>query len=497
MKSEGNIMKYKIGIDIGTTSIKAVLYGENLLRISTSFKEYKTYHDKHSYAEQDPLEVLQAFYEVMEEVIKPIGEEVKEIELLSFSSAMHSLILIGEDNELLTRSIIWSDNRAVKEVEEFKKREDWKKCYQNTGTPIHSMSPFFKLLWFREHTDLLTKTRKIIGIKEFILHHLTGEYSTDYSIASATGMLNIHSLSWDEEALQYLEIGEELLPNLIDVTEKVAVKNKEFLSGFRFSSELLIMMGASDGCLANLGSFALDKGETTITIGTSGAVRMTVDRPVLDEEGRTFCYYLMKGKWVIGGAVNNGGNVLAWLGTILMEHESSIFEELENHIESTALGSEGLLLIPYLFGERAPHWDGRLQGSFIGMSGTHGRNHFIRSALEGIVFNLREVWEMLIAISGESTVMIASGGFLNSPAWTSILSDVFGMDIEIIDSMDSSCLGAVLLDEKQPELKERMDVEKFHFSEKNHKEYEVYYKRYLWYSKKMLDLQREAEELFK
>lgn len=490
-------MNYRIGIDIGTTSIKAVLYGENLERISIASKGYKTYHDQLGYAEQEPEEVLQAFYNVMEEVLEPVGEKAAEVELLSFSSAMHSLILVGEDNQLLTRSIIWSDNRSVKEVEEFKLKEDWMRHYQNTGTPVHSMSPFFKLMWFRNNTCLLEKTRKIIGIKEYILYHLTGDYSIDYSIASATGVFNIHTLTWDEKALMYLGISEEQLPCLKDVTEKVSIINREFLKGLGLSPGLSFMMGASDGCLANLGSRALHKGETTLTIGTSGAVRMTVDSPVLDQEGRTFCYYMKKDRWIIGGAVNNGGNVLERLGQILNENEGSIYSDMEDRVKEVSPGSDGLLFIPYLYGERAPHWDGRLHASFIGMSGFHGKNHLIRAVVEGITYNLREVWEVLSALSGESTVLIASGGFLKSEAWTRILSDIFGKDIEIADSVDSSCLGAVLLDEELAYPKERDTSVKIRFSEKNHKEYLTYYEKYLWYSKKMIELQNEADKRFK
>ena len=489
-------MKYRIGIDIGTTSIKAVLYGENLERISMASKGYKTYHEQLGYAEQEPEEVLQAFYKVMEAVLEPVGEKAAEVELLSFSSAMHSLILVGENGQLLTRSIIWSDNRSVNEVEEFKLNEDWMRHYKNTGTPIHSMSPFFKLMWFRKNTNLLEKAHKIIGIKEYILHHLAGDYLTDYSIASATGMFNIHTLNWDENARMYLGISEEQLPCLKDVTEKVSIINRAFLEGLGLPSNLSFMMGASDGCLANIGSRALHKGETTLTIGTSGAVRMTVDSPVLDEEGRTFCYYLMKDKWVIGGAVNNGGNVLEWLGQILNENGDRIYRGLDDRVKDISQGSDGLLFIPYLYGERAPHWDGRLHASFIGMSAFHGKNHFIRSVIEGIVYNLREVWEVLSALSGKSTMIMASGGFLHSEAWTSILSDVFGQDIEIADSVDSSCLGAVLLDEDLAYPKERDTLVKIRFNEENHKDYQVYYEKYLWYSKKMIALQIEADKRF-
>lgn len=489
-------MKYRIGIDLGTTNIKAVLYDEDLKRVSMASAELRVIQERKGYAEQHPVEVLEAFYKVMEEVLIPIAGREKEVQLLSFSSAMHALILLGSDNALLTRSIIWSDNRATDEVEAFRESRDWLKHYRNTGTPIHPMSPFFKLLWLGKHTDLMGKTVKIMGIKEYILMHLTKEHVMDYSMASATGILNIHTLTWDEEALSYAGISESFLPRLHDVTDKLPVKNMDFLKKLGFSKDLEIMLGASDGCLSNLGSQALRKGETTVTIGTSGAVRMTVDTPVLDDYGRTFCYYLMKGKWVIGGAVNNGGNIVDWLGGVIHEEKEDIYEELEASLSMIARGSDGLLFLPYLYGERAPHWDGSLNASFVGLCAFHGREHLLRSVVEGMVFNLREVWEMLTALSGESRSLTASGGFLKSGVWAGILSDVFGRDLELADDTDASCLGAVLLDSVPhlPKAKSRREI--IRCIHGHHKEYEVHYRKYLWYSKKLIALQKEERELF-
>ncbi|HSL86054.1 MAG TPA: FGGY family carbohydrate kinase, partial [Bacteroidales bacterium] len=176
-------MSYRIGIDIGTTSTKAVLYGQNLERLAAANVGYRIYQDRPGYQEQDPYEILGAFKLAVHKVLEQVGEKRKDVGLISFSGAMHSLILVDDMGRALTRSIIWSDNRSVPEVEEFRKKEDWLSHYKNTGTPIHSMSPFFKLRWLKNHTDLLDRTYKAIGIKEFIIHELTGVYMMDYSTA--------------------------------------------------------------------------------------------------------------------------------------------------------------------------------------------------------------------------------------------------------------------------------------------------------------------------
>ena len=490
-------MNYRIGIDIGTTSIKVVLYDEELEARASSNIGYATYHELPGYAEQDPLEILQAFKDALREVLEKSGVDRKRVSLLSFSSAMHSLILVDQDHKPLTRSIIWSDNRSVTQVEEFRRQEDWLAHYGKTGTPIHSMSPFFKLKWFGENTDLLQAARKALGIKEFILHHLTGDYVVDYSIASATGLFNIHDLGWDSEALAYLGIEEELLSRPVDVTSRLPVTDQDFLMEMGLPQDLSLMVGASDGCLANLGSFAQEKGETVLTIGTSGAIRMTVDKPLLDPAGRIFCYYLSKDRWVIGGAVNNGGNVLSWLDGILYEKEGGLYEALSRAAGSVPPGSEGLLFIPYLNGERAPHWDGSLSASFLGAAPHHEKRHFLRAALEGMAFNLREVWSLLEELGGRSTNLKVNGGFLRSSEWSGILADVFGRDLLTLPFMESSCLGAVLLDVENPlDSSGKLQSKLISPNEVRCEEYRRLYSKYRWFSERIIAMEREARHLF-
>lgn len=490
-------MSYRLGIDIGTTSTKAVLYGENFEKLAWANIGYKTHHDQPGFAEQNPLEILHAFKEAVKHVLEAVGDWRREVSLISFSSAMHALILVDREGNPLTPSIIWSDNRSVSEVEDFKAHEDWLKHYKNTGTPIHSMSPFFKLKWFKNHTDLLDKTHKAIGIKEFILHHLTGEYVVDFSVASATGMFNIHELKWDEGALSYLGIGEELLSQPKDVTTRLRLCNDDFLKETGLRGEIELMIGASDGCLASLGSGAMGEGETSLTIGTSGAVRMIVKEPRLDEEGKTFCYYLKKGFFVIGGAVNNGGNILSRFDEIFYEGEGQIYEDLAQNITKVPRGSDGLLFIPYLYGERAPYWDGRLTASYFGMKAYHEKAHFVRSALEGILFNLKEVLMRLENLGGKTVRLTASGGFLKSSALCRLLAEIFAMDIHIKDAEDSSCLGAVLLDESPAyESAEKEDNSLVTYDPLEGEPYQAIFKKYLWYSRKIVELQREGRALF-
>lgn len=480
-------MKHVIAIDIGTTNIKAAAFDEHLNKVSSAEHSCNTYRDFPGQAEQDPDEILQAVVHVLASVTSTL-DDPSTVEYIAFSSAMHSLIVVDSDHKPLTRCLIWSDNRAADEVLRFKAANDWLAHYRRTGTPIHPMSPFFKLLWLKNNTDILAKAGHIISIKDYIVRYLSGRYITDYSLASATGLFNIHTLKWDHEAIEKLGISETLLPELADVDTKLDIKNNELIERLAFASDVKIILGASDGCLANLGSGALDRGETTLTIGTSGAVRMTVDKPLLDEQGRTFCYYLARDKWIIGGAVNNGGNVLAYLDGIIDSGDGNIYQRIEQTVSEVDPGSEGLLFIPYLFGERAPHWDGSLSAAYLDIGPQHTKDHFVRAALEGISYNLREVWQLLESIAGSSTRVAASGGFLKSQVWSQIVADIFGREIEASAAVDSSCLGAAMLSGYRTRFDPDIQMKKIAPNLTDSKQYLNLFERYLQYSRLLTEL---------
>lgn len=441
---KGDSMIAIIGVDIGTTSIKAILYDEKKQIRAEASVSYPTYRPEPKQAEQNPEEIYQAFLIAVKEVTSLLKEN-ETVSYVSFSSAMHSLIVVDEAGESLTNMLIWSDNRADQQVAAWKEEEHQLGVYQKTGTPLHPMSPFAKLLWMKVETDYLSQANKFIGIKEYIFYRLTGKYVVDYSIASATGLFNIQELAWDKDILETLELKETQLSKPVDVQSTFDFQSLELAVELGLTRKTKLIIGASDGCLANLGAGITEKGDLSLTIGTSGAVRMTVDEIYLDNEGRTFCYYLMPGKWVIGGAVNNGGNVLDWLDDLLFEKVGKIYQSIPTAFQKTEPGAEDLFFLPYINGERAPLWQGNLRGTFHGLSAFHTKNHLIRAALEGIMFNLKEVMEIVAEIGGEISKIQASGGFLQSKEWSQLAADILGVPIYKAVSGEDSALGAVLL----------------------------------------------------
>lgn len=445
---------YYLGVDVGTTSTKAVLFDKQggVVECETVF--YPLHTPNQLVAEQDPEEIFRAVLTSVRETVRKSGIPADALKLVSFSSAMHSLIAIGKDGKPLTQSITWADTRSAKHAKRIKEELDGHAIYLRTGTPIHAMSPLAKLLWLKEDEPATFEgAEKFIGIKEFIFHKLFGEYVIDHSLASATGLFNLEGLDWDEGALRVAGITAGKLSRLVPTTHQMAGLSAEYAAFMGIGTDVPFIVGASDGVLSNLGVNAIDPGVIAVTIGTSGAIRTVSPVPKTDPKGRTFCYVLTEGHWVVGGPVNNGGIVLRWLrdefATSEVETAKRLgidpYDVLTKIAENVNPGADGLLFHPYMTGERAPLWDANARGSFFGLSIHHKKQHMIRAVLEGIVFNLYTVLLAVEELTGDPVRIQASGGFARSGMWRQLMADVFDKPVIIPESFESSCLGAVVL----------------------------------------------------
>lgn len=447
-------LSYLIGVDIGTTSTKAVLFTETGEFVSQYSIEYPLYTPTPGAAEQEPEEIWTAVTTSVKTLIETSTIDTSKLLCLSFSAAMHSLIAIDKNGQPLTKIITWADNRSAKWADQLKQTQTGQGIYRRTGTPIHAMSPFVKLIWLRhEHPDLFEQAAKFISIKEFIFYRFFQQYLVDYSIASATGLMNLKELSWDQEALLIAGITEKHLSKLVPTTHIVEEISQASARAMGIPVNIPIVMGASDGVLANLSVGAITPGSVAVTVGTSGAVRAIVDQPWTDPQERLFCYALTDNYWVIGGAVNNGGVVFQWIRDLFSDDEVYTARELGkdpydlliNLAQSVTPGSNGLIFHPYLAGERAPIWDANATGSFVGLTLRHTKAHMIRAVLEGIAFNLNLVLQALQEHIGEPKSIQATGGLAKSYLWRQILADIFAQEITVLTSYENSCLGAVVL----------------------------------------------------
>lgn len=444
---------YSMGIDIGTTSTKAVLFDDKGAPFAQSTIDYPLDTSEPKTAVQDPEELFEAVIQAVSKTMHQSGIQQDELRVMSFSSAMHSLIAVDEEGKALTPLITWADQRSERHAERLK-LEIGQSLYGKTGTPIHSMSPLAKLLWLKEEdAELFSQAHKFIGIKEYVFYRLFNRHLVDYSVASATGLFNIYKLQWDEEALETAGISETVLSEVVPTTFTLREMNGTYADQMAISQSTPVVIGATDGCLANLGVDAISKGTVALSIGTSGAIRTVVNEPVTDPKGRIFCYALTEEHWVIGGPVNNGGMILRWLRDELCQDDlreaektgKNVYSLMTEKMSTVKAGSKGLLFHPYLAGERAPSWNSSARGSFYGLAMHHTKEDMMRSVLEGITMNLKQVMDALEDIIGQPEKIHGTGGFAHSNVWRQMIADVFNLEVHISQTAEGACLGAAFL----------------------------------------------------
>lgn len=450
-----NQNKYMMGVDIGTTSTKAVLYRETGEILASANHGYDLHTPDNFTAEQDPFEIFMAVKLSIKQAMRDSAVEPEDVSFISFSSAMHSVIAVDSDGFPVTPCITWADNRSAEWSRRIEEELSGHEIYLRTGTPLHPMSPITKIAWLQhDRLDIADRVHKYIGIKEYVFYRLFGTYQVDHSIASATGLFNLESLDWDVEAMAAAGITREMLSDLKPTTEIITGCDSQIAREIGIHPDTKFVIGASDGVLSNIGVNAFKEGEVAVTIGTSGAIRTVINEPRTDEKGRIFCYALTEDKWVIGGPVNNGGMVLRWIRDEFAASEVETakrlnidaYQVLTQIASQVPPGADGLLFHPFLAGERAPLWNADVRGSFFGLTLNHKKEHMVRAALEGVIYNLYSVYLALVEVMDSPVKSIkATGGFSKSELWRQMMADIFDESVMVPKSHESSCLGACML----------------------------------------------------
>jgi gluconokinase len=436
---------YVLGIDIGTGSTKSVALNCSGVVIAVSQFYYPTIITSPGYSEHDPGVIWEAFVNCINKISAVAGTPLA----IGLGSSMHSLIVMDGNHEALTNSITWADIRSEKIADELRRSGAAESLYRETGTPIHAMSPLCKIMWFKNNSPgIFTNASKFISIKEYIWHRLFNVYEADHSIASATGMFNITKFSWCNTSLNLCQITEAKLSELVptDFIRKHLAPSPAAL--LNIPADTPFCIGASDGCLATIGSYATQPGIAALTIGTSGAVRLASPFPVFNFPTMTFNYVLDTKTFICGGPVNNGGSVIEWLFRTFIQNpnpDDTDFKNLFNTIETVAPACNGLLFLPYLYGERAPLWDEKSCGVYFGIRSYHTQAHFLRAAVEGVCYALLHVLQHIEASPGSINQLNVSGRVIQWETWLQILADITGKKIGITQTEDGSAIGAALL----------------------------------------------------
>lgn len=491
---------YILGIDIGTGSAKAVAVNDKNEVIATAQAYYATHNPEIGYSEQEPALIWNAFTKCISEVLTELRKQPAAI---SLSSAMHSLIPVNDQGIELGRMLTWADSRSEDIATRLRANDYAEQLYKTSGTPLYGMAPLCKIIWFRENQPALyEKTYKFIGIKEYIWYRLFHAFEVDFSIASATGLFDIRHLEWNRFALELSGITSDRLSAPVNTSYIRRDPHPATVQAMGLTANTPFVIGASDGCLANLGSLAIHEGIAALSIGTSGAVRMASTQPVFNFGAMTFNYLLDEQTFICGGAVNNGGMVVDWLLKDFMHVTSAAsggYEELFKLISTKPAGSDGLLFLPYLSGERTPIWDARSCGVFFGIKLQHDQAHFLRAATEGICMALHHVLQAVEDTSGKIIQINVSGGFVYSPEWLRILADITGKRLVIYQTNDASAIGATYLARKSlgliADYRAILKPNKAEVIEPNLQNHAVYQRYFKLFKKLYVDLRDSMSQL--
>lgn len=434
-----------IGVDVGTTSTKAILFDTNERAVGTATQGYPLIQEKPGQAQQDPTAIWQAVVKVIQQVRQQAP--MATVTAVSLSTAMHSLLLLDAQHRPLTALFTWADNQAAASVARLRQQKDAAELYQVSGTPLHPMTPLAKLCWLQAtQPALLARTAYFADLKSYLVWRLTAHFALDVNLASATGLASYETGQWAPQLLKKLAARADQLPQIVPITQQyplTAIAARTL--GLAPTTRLVV--GASDGALANIGLGAVHEHQIALTIGTSGAVRVISARPQLAPHGELFCYRIDPDHWLIGGPVNNGGIILQWaLDTFCpdLQNTADPIGALIALAAQSPLGARGLIFLPYLNGERAPFWDGDLSGHLIGLRSQHTRADLLRAILEGISFNLAIVTRQLTDLvpAAKTATLLGTGGFARSAFWCQLISDLFARDLVIPQEIQGSAVGA-------------------------------------------------------
>jgi len=424
-------------LDVGTTSTRAFVLDLDGVLISEAREPNRLDTPLPGRAEQDPIALRADAEAVVRRAVADAGGTGADIRGLVVSTQMHSLLVTDVAGEPRTPLIGWADTRATEAVAAVRRRSDWHALYGRTGCPPHPSYPLYKLMALRVTGDAPGPTDRIEDLKSWLLRSWTGERVVDRSLASGSGLLDVHLLRWDPEALDLAGIAEEQLPAIVDTThvDRLSTDRLGLAAGTP------IVAGAGDGVLSSLGCGAHEAGTAAIMVGTSGAVRVGSAVPIADPSGRLFSYYLADGRWIVGGALSNGGIVLDWLGRLLRTGAERI---LALAAEAPA-GAGGVICLPFLAGERAPGYQALARGAWFGFGLEHDGRHLARAALEGIAFTIRSVLEAAEESVPTIADIRATGGLARSRTWLRILAGVIDRPLGVPADVEGSAVGALVL----------------------------------------------------
>ncbi len=441
---EGKTMGYVIGVDLGTSAVKVMLVDRVGHVIEEVSNEYPLYQEKAGFSEQDPEDWVRETITALKELTCRINDP-ERIEGMSFSGQMHGLVLLDNDNEPLRRAILWNDTRTTEECREIEEKVGIDVLHQITKNPALEGFTLPKLIWVKKNEPtVFEKASTFLLPKDYVRYRLTGEVHMEFSDAAGTLMLNVPEKKWSKEMCEQTGIPVDLCPTLVASHEKVGTVKPDIAESCGLNNDVAVFAGGADNACGAIGSGILEDGVTLSSTGTSGVILAYEDDGDKDFSGRV--HYFNHGEesaFYTMGVTLAAGYSLRWFKKTFAEERS--FEELTELANQSPPGANGLLFTPYIVGERTPHADADVRGSFIGMNATHTLGDFVRAVIEGITFSLNESVEIFRENGKSVNKVISIGGGAKSSLWLQIQADIYNADVVKLKSEQGPGMGAAML----------------------------------------------------
>ena len=418
--------------DLGTTGNKASLFDLEGNLLSSAFAGYHTDYPRPGWAEQDPADWWRAVGESTQRMLAESHRKPKDIKVVSFSGEMMGCLPVDDRGVPLRKAIIWADQRAEAEATFIAQKVGRDRMYQLTG---HRVSPNYtaaKLLWVRNHQpDVYARTHKVLQAKDYAVWKLTGKYATDFSDASGTNLFDLPRRCWSDEILQAIQLEPGLMPEAWPSSTVIGTVTREAADQVGLRPGTAVVIGGGDGGCATVGAGVVRPSDAYNYVGSSSWISFVSRHPLYDPQQRTFTFAHLDPDYVFPtGTMQCAGGSYDWLERMLRGSGASpLHHQLDEAASQVEPGAQGLFFLPYLIGERSPHWNPHARGAFVGLTMAHGRAEMARAVLEGVAFNLRIILDAFRQQAAPIASLRLIGGGARSALWRQILADVFNLPI--------------------------------------------------------------------
>ena len=428
-------MSYFIGIDSSTTATKALLMDELGAVVAIGRSEYDFETPRPLWSEQSPHLWWDATVFAVHEALDQGGIVGDAVAGIGLTGQMHGLVLLDDEGQVLRPSILWNDQRTQAECDEIRERVGPEKLISLTGNDALTGFTAPKILWVRKNEpDVFARVAHVLLPKDYVRYRLTDTYAIDRAGGSGTILFDLAARDWSDEVARVLDIPMEWLPPTFEGTDVTGVVTEEAaaLTGLRPGTP--VMAGGGDQAANGVGVGAITPGVVAMSVGTSGVVFAAADRPVVEPAGRlhAFCH-AVPGMWHLMGVMLSAAGSYKWFKETFAPDLT--YDELNDAAAQVLAGSEGLVFLPYLTGERTPHPDPLARGAFVGLTVRHGLGHMARAVMEGVAFGLRDSVELMAAEMELGEVRVSGGG-ASSDLWLRIIADVIGLPVRVVGTAE-------------------------------------------------------------